>query len=122
MDMAKFEIDGKEYELKITFDGIKEINERYDSPLEFVGMTIAGNLDATVDAVRAGLLHAGKGFNRTRIETEIQKAIENEKADLQELMKLGYEVVSGSFFYKKTVKKLLNQDPEMKKQYDMLMK
>lgn len=120
--MATFEIDGKEHDLRIDFKAVQSINKQYDSPMEFVGMTIAGNLDAIIDAVHAGLQHEKKGFNRTRVETEVQKKIEGEQMDLQQFMKLGYEVVSESFFYKKTVNKLLNSDPEMKKQYEALMK
>ena len=50
----------------------------------------------------------------THIEAEIEKAFEAEKLDLDGIIKLSNEVVTKSFFYKKTVDKFmkLSGDPK----------
>lgn len=120
--MSKFEISGKEYEIKLDFKAVQELNKQYSSPLEFVGEIVSGSLSAFINCVYAGLQHTGKGFGRTMIEKEIEEQIEGEKLDLSDIMRIGYEVVENCFFYKKTVNNLLDKDPNMKSMLKDLMK
>lgn len=120
--MSKFDIKGTEYEVKLTFKGIQELNKLYDSPLEFVGLVVSGSLRSFVDCLYAGLLHTEKGLKRSAIEKEVEEKIENGKLDLSDVMRIGYEVVNESFFYKKTVQNLLSKDPAVKAILEDLMK
>lgn len=120
--MAKFEMNGKEYELKITYEALKELNKRYDSPIEFVGMTFAGNIEAIENAIYFGLIHTGEKFIRKDVEKQIEKLVAEEKLDYQGLMKLGYETVTESFLLKGTVNSLLKDRPDAKKELEALMK
>lgn len=119
--MARFEIDGTEYEVKITVPSIKEVNKLYDSPLEFVGEVLSGSYEAFINVLYIGLMHTDKGFNRARVETEVEKKLNNQQLDLQTMMSLGYEVINESFFFKKTVNKLMSGDPQARKQFENLM-
>ncbi|HET6528953.1 MAG TPA: tail assembly chaperone [Balneolaceae bacterium] len=120
--MANYEIDGKEYELKLDFKAVSEINKKYDSALEFVGEVMQGNFNSFIDVVYYGLYHAGKGFSRKQIEKDVEQKFEAEQLDLDFILKTGNEVVADNFFFRKTVKKMMNQDPEAQKQFEALVK
>ena len=120
--MAKFEIDGKEYDLKLNFKAISDINKKYDSALDFVGQVMQGDFDTFIDVIYYGLYHTGEGFKRKDIAKEIEQKFENEELDLDYILVTGNEVVTDNFFFRKTVNKMMDSDPEMKKQAEQIYK
>ncbi|MBS4195328.1 tail assembly chaperone [Lederbergia citri] len=120
--MATFEINGKEYELKITYAAVKRLNNVHEGgSFELIGKAIAGDFETFPHIVHAGLLHTGENFSFATIETAIEEAIENEKLSLDDVMRISNEVVTQSFFYKPTVDKLTKKNPEMKKALEELL-
>lgn len=108
---ATFKIGDKEYELKLTFDSINYLNSVAEGgALSLVGKVFTGDLDTYVDIVCAGLMHTGENFSRSKLKEQIESQIENEELDLDKIMRDGNVVVSNSFFYKKTVNKLLKDE------------
>jgi hypothetical protein len=122
MNMAKFEMNGKEYEVKLDFKAVSDINKKYDSALSFVGEVMQGNFDAFIDVIYFGLYHTGEGFTRKQIEKEIQQKFENEELDLDYILVTGNEVVTDNFFFRKTVNKMMKSDPTMKEQMETIYK
>ncbi|KMK75458.1 tail assembly chaperone [Alkalihalobacillus pseudalcaliphilus] len=113
--MATFEIEGKEYELKLTYASVKYLDKHSENgQMGLVGLAMMGDLDIFPHIVHAGLFHAKQNFTLAHIEAEIEKAFEAEKLDLDGIIKLSNEVVTKSFFYKKTVDKFmkLSGDPK----------
>ncbi|ETB71265.1 hypothetical protein A943_07750 [Bacillus sp. CPSM8] len=111
--MARFEIEGNEYELKLTYASVEYLNGLYKGgSFELIGKALMGDLEAFPNIIHAGLFHTGKNFSIKKIREAIEAAISEEKLDMDEIMKLSNEVVSKSFFYKKTVEKLLKKDPQ----------
>ncbi|MBC1286888.1 hypothetical protein HB818_14075 [Listeria booriae] len=108
--MAQFEINGKEYDLKLTFDSIDYLNNDEGGALGLVGQVFTGDLKTYVKIVYAGLKHTGENFTYDDIRKEVEAQIEAEKLDLDKIMKDGNEIVANSFFYKKTVNKLLKNE------------
>lgn len=114
--MTTFEIEGKEYELKLTFESVKKLSKVFDGgSYEVVGLALAGDLDAFPAIVHAGLIHTGKNFTRKQVDKAIEEAFESEKLTLDDIAKVGKEVVADNFFYKPTVQKLLKKNPDAKK-------
>lgn len=120
--MATFEINGKEYQIKLNIEAINKINEKHDSALSFVGEVMQGNLDVFIDVIHFGLLHTGEGFTRKTIQEEFDKKFESEEIDLDYILVTGNEVVTDNFFFRKTVNKMMKSDPEIKKQMDQIYK
>ncbi|MCR6097176.1 hypothetical protein HXA31_03095 [Salipaludibacillus agaradhaerens] len=111
--MATFEIQEKEYELKLTFDSVKYLNNVVEGgSLGLIGKAMMGDLDVFSHIVHAGLFHHGKNFSFKEVEAEIEKGIANETLDGQDVFAICNEVVTDSFFYKKQVNKLLADNPE----------
>lgn len=108
--MANFEINGKEYELKLTFDSINYLNSGEGGALALVGSVFTGDLETYVKVVYAGLKHTGENFTYDAVKGAVESQIAEEKLDLDKIMKDGNEIVAGSFFYKKTVSKLLKNE------------
>src|SRR5690625_1020796 len=120
--MAVFEIDGKEYELKITFEAVKRLNNAFEGgSYELIGKAISGDFEAFPTIIHAALLHTGENFSKKKIDETIEKQFENEAITFEAIQRLTNEVVTESFFYKPTVAKLMKQNPEMKKAYEQLM-
>jgi len=120
--MMMFEINNEEHEIKLTLESIKYLNSRNSGgAFEFIQKAISGDLDTYVDIVFAGLFHTEKGFKKKDVEAAIDEGIANEKIDLSEINSTCYGVVSESFFYKKTVNKMFESDPEAKKELEKLM-
>ncbi|MBU5341305.1 tail assembly chaperone [Caldifermentibacillus hisashii] len=119
--METFEINGKEYELKLTFKAVRHLNGLYEGgAYALIGKAIMGDLDAFVNIVHAALLHTGENFKLKDIETAIEQLYEAEKLDQDSVTKICNEVVVNSFFYKKTVDKLLKDNPQAKKALETL--
>ena len=120
--MATFNIGGKEYELKITFEAVKRLNKAFEGgSYEVIGKAIAGDFDAFPIIIHAGLIHTGENFTLQQVEEAIEQLFADEAITLDDIQRLSNEVVSESFFYRPTVTKLLNQNPEMKKAYEQLL-
>lgn len=112
--MATFEIDGKEYELKITFDAVKRLNKAFEGgSFEVIGSAIAGDFDAFPVIIHAALLHTKEGITLKAVNKAIEEAFESESLTLDDMLRIGNEVILESFFYKPTVTKLEAQRPEV---------
>jgi|SRR5690554_507057 len=121
--MATFEIDGKEYELKITFESVKRLNKAFDGgSYELIGKAIAGDLDAFPLIIHAALIHTNEKFTLKKVEQAIEDLFEREALSFEDIQKILIEVVAESFFYKPTVAKLMSQSPEMKVAYEQVIK
>lgn len=111
----RFEIDKKEYELKLTFGNIYELNKKYEGGSNEVVMAcMQGDLELFVDAIYFGLMHTKEGFTRDKVMENIEKQFEEGKISQEFIEELLNEVVAESTFYQKTTKKLRKQ---MTKQY-----
>ncbi|WP_332606872.1 tail assembly chaperone [Bacillus spizizenii] len=111
--MATFKLGGKEYELKLTYESVKYLNKQcQNGALELVGKALAGDFEIFPHVIHAGLFHAGKNFALETVENEIEKLFEEEKIDMEYVMKTGKEVVADSFFYKSLLKKMMKDDPK----------
>lgn len=119
--MVTFEIDGKEYELKLTYKSIKYLNSKFEGgSYELIGRAIQGDIDSFPLIVHAALFHTGENISYKKVEEAIENLIDNEKLSLEDITKICDEIVTQSFFYKKTVDKLLKQNPEMKAAIEQL--
>lgn len=120
--MATFEINGKEYELKITYAAVKRLNNVHEGgSFELIGKAMQGDFDTFPHIIHAGLLHTGENFAFKDVEQAIEEAVEAEKLSLDDILRLSNEVVTNSFFYKPTVDKLTKKNPEMKKALEELL-
>lgn len=120
--MARFEVQGKEYELKITFDSIKHLNGLHQGgAMELIGKVFTGDLDTFVNIVYASLFHTEKNFTLKTIEKEVETLFIKGTLDLDFIVKTGNELISNSFFYKKMVEKMLAQDPRAAKQMKQIL-
>lgn len=114
--MTTFEINDKEYELKLTYQSIKLLNNAFEGgSYELVGRALQGDFDAFPTIVHAALLHTGEGLSLKKVEKEIERQIDSQVISLEDIAKISDEVVTQSFFYKATVDKLLKNNPEMAK-------
>jgi len=118
--MAKFEIEGKEYELIFKTKALFEIEKEDIGPFELMGEIMQGKASSFITLTYLCLLHTGQGFTKEKIKKEIGEKVESEKMDLDYIMSTGYEVVSNDFFFKKTFKKMKKADPEGIKMMDMI--
>jgi len=119
--MAFFKIDGKEYELKLTFKSIEYLNSQFEGgSYELIGLAIQGDFEAFPKIIHAGLFHTEENFSLAEVTDEIEKLINDEKISLEDVAKICDEVVTQSFFYRETVDKLMKNNPEMKKALDQL--
>lgn len=119
--MATFEIDGKEYELKLTYKAIKHLNNSFEGgSYELIGKAIQGDFDAFPKIIHAALFHTEENFSFKSVEEEIEKMINGEEITMEDVAKICDEVVTQSFFYKGTVETLMKNNPKMKKALDQL--
>ena len=119
--MATFEIDGKEYELKLTYKAIKQLDGSFDGgSYELIGRAIQGDIEAFPRIVHAALMHTGGNYSYKAVEKQIEKLIDEGELSLDGIAKISDEVVTQSFFYKATVDKLMANNPEMKKALEQL--
>lgn len=119
--MAYFEINDKEYELKLTYSAIKYLNSQVDGgAFGVLGNAIGGDIEFFPKIVHAALFHTGEKFTLKTVEKEIEKLIDNEELSMEDISKICDEVVTQSFFYKATVAKMMKKNPEMKQALDQL--
>jgi hypothetical protein len=121
--MQTFVIKGEEHELKLTLKAVQHLNGLYEgNAFGLIQRALTGDIDTYVEVVFAGLFHTEKGFKKADVTNEIEQSIEAEKLDLDQVNRTCYAVVADSFFYKKTVEKMLSKDPKARKQIEELMK
>ncbi len=117
--MAKFNIEGKEYELKLGYEAIKYLDGLYEGgSLTLIGNAMAGKFDTVTHVIYAGLLHTGKKFSLKTVEKALEKSIlEDGEFNLGTAMNLMNDVVVKHPFYSPTVNKLMEKSPEAKKKH-----
>lgn len=121
--MATFTINGKEHELKLTYQAVKRLNAQFEGGnLEVIGRAISGDFDAFPHIVRAGLLHTGENYTLEDVEAAIEAEFDAEKLDLREILRICDAVVTDSFFYRETASKLIAKDKKAKAALDDLRK
>ena len=114
--MAVFNIDGKEFELKLTYKAVKHLNGLFDGgAYEIVGKALSADLDAFPKVIHAALIHTGENFSIKEVEDAIESAIDDEVLAFEDISKILDEVVTQSFFFKATVTKMMERNPEMAK-------
>lgn len=119
----RFEIKGEEYELKITLDSVKYLNNLHEGgAFTLIQKAMSGDIETFMAIVYAGLFHVGKGFTKKDVEDTVEEGIASEEIDLDFINRTAYSVVAESFFYKKTVEKLFKDEPEAMAQIQALMK
>lgn len=119
--MATFEIDGKEYDLKLTYKSIERLNKAFEGgSYEVIGKAIQGDFEAFPTIIHAALLHTDGNFSLKAVKDEIEQLVDNQAISLEDITKISDEVVTQSFFYKATVEKLMKNNPEMKQALDQL--
>lgn len=119
--MATFEIDGKEHDLKLTYESVKRLNNSFDGgSFEVIGAALSADLDAFPTVLQASLIHTGENYTKKAVNRAIEEAFEKESLSLEDIQTIMNEVVTDSFFYKPTVQKLAKTNPEMKKALDQL--
>ena len=121
--MARFEINGKEYELKLTYASVKHLNGMFENgQTELIGKAMAGDFETFLHVVHAGLFHTGENISFGDVEKAIEQGVDNGKYDLDYIYKTLNEVVSESFFYRKMTEKLLKASPkEATKALEMIL-
>lgn len=119
--MENFTVQGKDYELKLTFASTKHLNKLHDGgALQLVAKVMMGDVETFVNVIYAALFHTGENFPLKTIDKEIETLFEKEQLDLSAIIKTGKALLEESFFYKKTVANLL-KDEKTKKQFEMLL-
>lgn len=119
--MATFEINDKDYELKLSYKGIKRLNGAFDGgSFEVIGKAVQGDIEAFPVIVHAALLHTEENFTLKVVEKEIEALIDSGRLSMDGIVKICDEVVTQSFFYKPTVDKLIAANPEMKSAIEQL--
>lgn len=111
---TRFEVKGKEHELKYGFEAIKLIDSN-GGPFEFVQKAMQGGLEDFVSVIYYGLIHTGEGITRKDIEAEIERQLLSEELSFDDILKFNKAVVLNSFFFQKTVNKLLASMGEKEK-------
>jgi|SRR5690625_256624 len=119
--MITFEINGKEYELKLTYKSIKYLNGQFKGgSYELIGKALQGDFETFPYIVHAGLFHTDENIALKNVEERIENLINNGELSLEDIAIICDKVVTQSFFYKATVEKLMKNNPEMKKSLEQL--
>ncbi|MDM5188616.1 tail assembly chaperone [Bacillus sp. DX4.1] len=117
---TRFEVKGKEYELKYGFEAIKLIDGN-GGPFEFVQKAMQGGISDFIDVVYYALIHTEEGITRKDVEAEIERQLSSEELSFDDILKVNKAVVLNSFFFKKTVNKLLvGMEESQKKAFESL--
>lgn len=110
----RFEVKGNEYELKLSFEAVVELNKKYEGGVnEIVGHCLQGDVELFKDSLYFGLLHTEKGFTRKDIDEEIKRLFAAEALTQEYIENTLREVIEENFFYKA---KVLQQKKRLKKQ------
>ncbi len=115
--MATFEIEGKEYELKLDYAAVSRLSNLYEGgAYELIGKAIAGNLELFPIVVHAALFHTGENFALKTVNQAIEDLFNSEKLTFEDVSKILDKVVTQSFFFATTVKRLMKDNPEAAEQ------
>jgi hypothetical protein len=117
---TRFAIKGEEYELKFCLQAIKLIDGN-GGPFQFVSQAMQGGITNFVDVIYYALIHTEKGITYEAVQKEIETLFNEEKLNLDEILRFNKAVVLNSFFFQKTVKKLLaTMTMEQQKSFESL--
>lgn len=120
--MVRFEIKGEDHELKINLASVKYLNGMSkEGAYGLLGKVLMGDIETFEEIVYAGLFHTDKGFSKKDVQQAIDEKIEKEEIDFNYMHKTGYELIANHFFFKKTLEKMLEKEPEAKKQIEALL-
>lgn len=116
--MNTFEIDGTEYEVKITYKSQTKLNNLYEGgTMGLVANVIQGALSSDLDlflkVVHAGLIHTGKGFTMKKVEDSLEEKIDNNELSSENIAEILDTVVLQSFFYRPVVKNMVEMEPQV---------
>ena len=121
--MANFTINGKEHELKLTWEGVKYLNNVTEGGvLAVVGKAMQGDADLFSHVISAALKHTKLNHSLADVDIAIGQAMEEERLDFLGIMRVSNEVITDSFFYRTVVAKMTADNKDAKKQLDKLLK
>src|SRR5690625_1288710 len=87
--MTMFEIDGKEYELKLTYKSIKYLNGLFDGgSYELIGKAIQGDIESFPKIVHAALFHTDENFALSTVEEQIEELVDSGKLSLDQIARI----------------------------------
>lgn len=119
--MATFEINGKEYELKLTFKAVAYLNGIVEGgSLGLIGKALQGDVEIFPHIIFAGLFHTGENIPLKDIEKAVDEAVSGEKLSFNDIYRISNELITKSFFYKETFQRVVSQQPEGKKVLEQL--
>lgn len=97
--MNAFKIGANVHELRISYDGVKYLNE------------IVADADFQAHAILAGLHHTGENYT----VTDVKQAIKDERLDSSEVRRLSDAIVNASNHYNLVVAMSLKENTRKKK-------
>lgn len=110
--MATFEVNGKEYELKLNYEAVKRLSSYCEGgAYALIGKTVQGDFELYPVVVHAALFHTGENISLKTVEQEIENLFNEGKLDLDVVAKTLDEVVTQSFFFAKTTRRILKEEP-----------
>lgn len=120
--MAHFTVNETEFnDLKLTYKGIKYLNNVAGGAFEVVARAMQGDVELFPHVLYAAILGQEKKISLREVEEAIEVALEEEKLDLMEVLRISNDVVTESFFYKATVTKLLADQKDAQKALKTLL-
>lgn len=120
--MVFFEVDGKEYELKMNFKAIKHLNSLYSGgAMDVIGKAFLQDLELFTRVIHAALLHTKENFSYKKIEEEIEAKFDEEKLSTDYITEVLNAMVVEHFFYRQMVNKIKKADKKMAESLDILM-
>lgn len=120
--MLVFQIEGKEYPLKMTFQGVEHLNSLYQGgAMEVIGKAILNDLTLFKQVIHAALLHNKAGISIKQVETELENMFEQEKLTGDYIKDLLNALVVKHFFYAPIVKRIMKTDKQLTAQLEAFM-
>lgn len=97
--MTSFKISDNVHELRISYDGVKYLNE------------IVADADFHSQVILAGLYHTGENYTLS----DVKQAIKDERLDSSEVKRISDEIVNASNHYNLVVAMMLKENTRKKK-------
>src|SRR5690625_7341072 len=114
--MVTFELNDKEYELKLTYKSIKYLNGKFKGgSYELIGRAIQGDIEAFPLIVHAGLFHTGDNIAFKTVEARVEELIDNGEISLEDIAKIAEEVVIQTNFLNVNDDKWMEKKTQKKK-------
>lgn len=121
--MVFFEVEGKEYELKMTFKSVQHLNGLYQGgAMEVIGKAFLQDLELFTRIVHAALFHTQMNFSYKTIEEEVEKKFDAEQLTTEYIQDVLNAMVLDHFFYRQMVEKVKKADKRMEAALDILTK